>query len=165
MEIAGWRVLSEQLVSVPNSDAFMAARAMLLSGEDLRSTSTSAGDRRSMNEMLEGILSNYVAIQRGLRVKTFSKGRLEMHEWQDDHQQFQMTWRVCDSDGRVHKEWTPQYAQTQWLDIDHRGRIIFGEKGCLWAWEGFPDGEPKLIADLNANKFEPIEAPAWAKEW
>ncbi len=45
------------------------------------------------------------------------------------------------------------------------GGPIFGEHGCLWAWLGFPDGEPKMIADLNENKFEAIPSPAWAREW
>lgn len=52
-----------------------------------------------------------------------------------------------------------------WLDLDGRGRVVYGDKGCLWAWKNFPQGEPKLVADLNANRFEPIPPPDWAREW
>lgn len=52
-----------------------------------------------------------------------------------------------------------------WIDLDAKGRVIYGDRGSLWAWEDFPEGKPHLIADLNENKFEPVEPPGWALEW
>ncbi len=71
-------------------------------------------------------------------------------------------WVLLDLEGKVNRSFNPPESEPQFLDIDHRGRVVFGDQGCLWAWEGFPDGKPTLIADLNANRFEAIEAPAWA---
>lgn len=55
--------------------------------------------------------------------------------------------------------------QHPWLDVDKRGRVVYGDEGCLWAWEGFPKGEPKLVADLNGNLFEGFATPEWARNW
>lgn len=49
-----------------------------------------------------------------------------------------------------------------WADIDAKKRIVYADKGCLWAWANFPEGEPQLIADLNGNTFEEVAPPAWA---
>lgn len=49
-----------------------------------------------------------------------------------------------------------------WIDVDKAGRIVYADKGCLWAWANFPEGEPQLIADLNPNTFEEVAPPEWA---
>ncbi|QYK52329.1 MAG: hypothetical protein KF824_08670 [Fimbriimonadaceae bacterium] len=49
-----------------------------------------------------------------------------------------------------------------WIDIDNFGRVVYANKGCLWAWANFPEGEPQLIADLNPNTFEEVAPPDWA---
>lgn len=49
-----------------------------------------------------------------------------------------------------------------WIDVDNSGRLVFDDKGCLWAWANFPEGEPKLIADLNGYAFEEVPPPDWA---
>jgi hypothetical protein len=54
----------------------------------------------------------------------------------------------------------------RWADWDHRGRLIFTRQGQLFAVnpEDFSSDIPP-IADFNAQSFEPIEAPGWAKRW
>ena len=49
-----------------------------------------------------------------------------------------------------------------WIDVDNSGRLVYADKGCLYAWRDFPNGKPQLIADLNPNKFENIPPPDWA---
>ncbi|MCW3062075.1 MAG: hypothetical protein JWQ02_3896, partial [Capsulimonas sp.] len=58
-------------------------------------------------------------------------------------------------------------ARADWADIDQRGRFVFTRDGKLFVCKemtGGLDGAVEL-ADFNASKFEPIEAPEWAKEW
>lgn len=55
-----------------------------------------------------------------------------------------------------------EWPQRIWIDLDNAGRLVYADKGCLWAWENFPEGEPKLIADLNGNTFEEVAPPDWA---
>lgn len=57
-------------------------------------------------------------------------------------------------------------ANAEWADIDKAGRIVFARDGKLFA--ASIDGGALVereLADFNANRFEPVEAPAWAKEW
>ena len=74
-------------------------------------------------------------------------------------------WELRDEDGVIHRTFKPVLRGAPLLDIDRRGRVIFGEAGCLWAWADFPHGEATMIADLNANQFDPLPAPDWAHEW
>ncbi len=74
-------------------------------------------------------------------------------------------WQLCDDSGKVHRTWSSRNSHLQWIEIDAKGRVIFGENGCLWAWEAFPEGQPTLIADLNSHSFQPILAPDSAREW
>lgn len=89
--------------------------------------------------------------------KTFQGGYLR-RVWDSDGE----TWLLFDKAGNEHRRFK---SIGQWIDLDARGRVIFGCKGCLWAWSGFPKGEPTLIADLNGNVFEQVPPPAWAKAW
>ena len=100
--------------------------------------------------------STYALTRPAIWQKPFSRGVLERILG------FNELWRVRDESGQIRLRLPPDETSIHFLDIDHRGRVVFGDQGCLWAWEGFPDGEPTLIADLNANRFEAIEAPAWA---
>lgn len=74
-------------------------------------------------------------------------------------------WDIVEHSGQIAKTFDHPWHGTQLLDVDHRGRLIFSEGGCLYAWEGFPQGKAKLVADLNGNRFEPIPPPDWATEW
>jgi len=74
-------------------------------------------------------------------------------------------WTAHDTAGAERKFWKPARWHPQWVDIDGRGRVIYGEDGCLWAWSGFPDGRISLIADLNGHVFERKSPPDWALRW
>lgn len=63
------------------------------------------------------------------------------------------------------KRFTLKDGKMQFLEVDFRGRVIFGEAGCLWAWDNCPDGAPTRIADLRDQTFENIVPPKWATEW
>ena len=47
-----------------------------------------------------------------------------------------------------------------WADMDGK-RLVWAEKGCLWAGEVRTDGIQKirLLHDFNGMKFEPLAAP------
>jgi len=62
---------------------------------------------------------------------------------------------------REHK-WTIDARRRPATGIDHRGRQITFEAGCVY---GSEDGVRRLLLDTNPMKFEPIEAPEWAKDW
>lgn len=49
----------------------------------------------------------------------------------------------------------------EWVEWDQRGRLVFARGGGLFA--AHPEVVP--LADFNANRFAPLEAPAWAREW
>lgn len=74
-------------------------------------------------------------------------------------------WSLVDGDGIVRRQWAPLSRVPYWIDYDNNGRIVYADKGFLWAWSGFPEGKPKMIADLNKNEFETIQALEWALEW
>lgn len=74
-------------------------------------------------------------------------------------------WRIIGADGAEVRNFLMKDHDCQFLDVDSRGRVIFGDKGCLWAWERCPEGEPQLIADLNGNVFQDVATPEWAKRW
>lgn len=73
-----------------------------------------------------------------------------------------MRCEVRDHAGRVRLELRPKEYQPQWIDLDPRGRLVYGDRGCLWAWEGFPKGKPKLIADLNGDRPPASRPVTWA---
>jgi|GEM_PF-2369079 len=54
------------------------------------------------------------------------------------------------------------WSENNWIDVDNSGRLVYADKGCLYAWQNFPEGRPALIADLNPNIFESIPPPDWA---
>lgn len=74
-------------------------------------------------------------------------------------------WSAHDEAGVEVRSWVETVWSSHWVDSDGRGRLVFAEGGCLWAWQRFPDGEPTKIADLNDNVFERVEPPEWAKSW
>lgn len=92
--------------------------------------------------------------------KTFLSGTI-----QADIAQSRQYWSLRDATGKERLGWARKENHPQWVDIDQNGRIVFGDRGCLWAWADFPNGKPSLIADLTANRYEEIMAPAWANEW
>ena len=106
--------------------------------------------------LIEESSPRYRTTQPGLWCKPLPSGRLE--RVQDDQEE----WSISELSGLAQKTFRPGVFETQFLDIDYRGRVVFGDQGCLWAWEGFPDGKPTLIADLTQNKFESIAPPDWA---
>jgi len=71
-------------------------------------------------------------------------------------------WIIRTIQGEPMREFRIPWFTGFWIDVDANGRIIFGDKGCLWAWADFPASQPKLIRDLNPNRFERMEAPGWA---
>jgi hypothetical protein len=60
-----------------------------------------------------------------------------------------------------------QINRAEWADWDQSGRLVFSREGKLFglASEDIGRGDPRELVDLNGNKFEPVEAPDWAKEW
>lgn len=74
-------------------------------------------------------------------------------------------WQFFDQEGSFVKEWITPSDQPFWLEVDHNGWPIFSDKGCLYRWTNFPNGEPTLVADLNHYTFEPVAPPAWATKW
>jgi hypothetical protein len=111
-------------------------------------------------ELLMDSVPRYRTVRAGIWRKPFERGslcRIDRHLVEE--------WSICDASDKPRKTWMPRTWQPQFLDLDGRGRIIFGDQGCLWAWEGFPDGKPRMIADLSPNSFTPIAPPPWAIEW
>ncbi|MBI1756633.1 MAG: hypothetical protein HYR64_05950 [Fimbriimonas ginsengisoli] len=104
--------------------------------------------------------SPWITTRSGIMEKPFQRGCLRRETTQDWER-----WSVVDDSGVERRSWKPEEGHPQWVDVNKAGRIVFGENGCLWAWDAFPDGEPALIADLNDQAFECVSAPDWAKEW
>ncbi|MBX3113807.1 MAG: hypothetical protein KF836_04505 [Fimbriimonadaceae bacterium] len=69
---------------------------------------------------------------------------------------------VFDASGTSILRITATGGHPLWIDIDNAGRLVFDDKGCLYAWANFPEDEPQLIADLNPNTFEEVSPPEWA---
>lgn len=54
----------------------------------------------------------------------------------------------------------------EWADWDQRGRLVYAKDGQLFADDlSQPSLTPRLIADLNDMRPEPLVPPAWAKQW
>jgi hypothetical protein len=96
----------------------------------------------------------------GSLTKRFQSGYLK-YEWEGIRER----WSAVDLDGKERLVLEPKEWHPQWLDVDRRGRLIYGHEGCLWAWDQFPNGKAEMIADLNGNKFEGIAPPDWATQW
>lgn len=92
---------------------------------------------------------------------TFSKpcngGKIRYH-YQWEHE----TAQVFDDQGKSILELHRKEHHPLWIDVDNSGRLVYADRGCLYAWKDFPDGKPTLIADLNPNTFENIPPPDWA---
>ncbi len=117
-------------------------------------------DMEAINELIEESSPKWKTEVSGLMEKPFARGFLRRETWA-----IRERWSVYDENGVERRAWAPKAWHPQWVDVDGQGRIVFGEHGCLWAWSGFPEGEIKLVADLNPYKFEGVAAPDWAKEW
>lgn len=158
----GWKVVREYAYELLNPDfRDHVDRAKRLYEEVM--DPMFLADRNKTTEWFEAMVAarpHYKCITTQLMEKPFVGGRLE-RESADGLDR----WSIFDNAGVERRTWRPELFIPQWVDVDGRGRIVFGDKGCLWAWDGFPGGEPKVIADLNGNRFEPIEAPEWAREW
>jgi len=100
------------------------------------------------------VLPNFKSFQ-----KSFSGGEITYHySWDEE-------WcTVHDNQRVVRLELHTLHHHPLWIDVDNSGRLVFANKGCLYAWKNFPEGKPTLIADLNPNKFENIPPPDWALE-
>ncbi len=118
------------------------------------------GDFEGLLIDLQGFSPRYEVERSGLWIKPFAGGTLQ----RTDHYSYEV-WEACDTGGKPHLRFeVPQFG-SQFLDVDQRGRVVYGDKGCLWAWDGFPNGQPTLVADLNGEKFEPVPPPEWATSW
>ena len=55
----------------------------------------------------------------------------------------------------------------EWADWDHRGRLVYAQKGKILAQDADAIGRepPQELIDLSGHRFEEVIAPAWAKEW
>ncbi|RYG33845.1 hypothetical protein EON81_17120 [bacterium] len=60
-------------------------------------------------------------------------------------------WRV--------REWRAHMRFLPIIDFDHRGRVVFVDDRCIYAWEGCPEGKPKKIVDLTEGEFKAIPPP------
>lgn len=83
-------------------------------------------------------------------IKKTDKGRLVYQSTREDDAGDE-TWTLFDAKGNAVRTWNTPLGKPMFIDFDRRGRLVFGEEGCLYAWENWPEGEPRLIADLNAN--------------
>lgn len=74
-------------------------------------------------------------------VKPFATGRLV---------ETRNSFEIQDAAGNAVRAWPKKPFIPQFMEVDHRGRVIFGDQGCLWAWEDFPNGRPYEVADLRS---------------
>lgn len=104
--------------------------------------------RRTLWQWLAGQLP-WVGPSFHLR-KDIPKGRLEC--WYGYELE-----RVCayDQAGNERLRLESNQNHPQWMDVDRSGRLVYSERGCLYAWKNFPGGEPELIADLNDLDSDP----------
>jgi hypothetical protein len=115
------------------------------------------GDLEAFTRSLEAMMPKWKTEQTGIQEKPFATGLLRRevgHAFE--------RWTLLDLAGNQVRTWEPKSNHPQFLDIDTRGRVVFGDLGCLWTWEDFPNGRATLIADLNPNKYQPLAAPPWA---
>ncbi|MCC7434182.1 MAG: hypothetical protein IT363_05810 [Methanoregulaceae archaeon] len=104
----------------------------------------------------------------GIRFKLFRGGHIRYREssvrkrwlWYESE-----TWELLDSEGNIVRAFEDQPEGHVWIDVDHRERVLLAVSGRIYVWEGFPSGEPSLIADLNSNSFAECPPPEWALHW
>lgn len=99
-----------------------------------------------------------------IQTKTLKKGQLQIEISGIDSSLFKekVITRLLVKDTEGVEKVVAEWNQKIWIDTDHSGRMVYADKDCLWAWANFPEGEPKLIADLNGNTFEEVVPPDWA---
>lgn len=165
LERDGWRTASQFETRMTNRKAYDAFNKKFLSS----GLGVLRGDFEEAFKLVsEFVMPEWEMVRPGKAVKTFAKGVLVYEKWLDPGEAIydrSERWSILNSAGKTQMEFRPKPFHPQFLDVDPLGRLVFGDKGCLWAWKGFPDGKPKLIADLNGNRFEPVEAPEWARTW
>ena len=61
------------------------------------------------------------------------------------------TWTLTDPRGKLIRRWQTDPSRPMFIDFDARGRLVYGEEGCLWAWENWAEEDPRMVADLNGN--------------
>ena len=83
-------------------------------------------------------------------LKKVPSGRL-LYESAREDDAGREAWTLFDGAGKTVRRWETEEGKPMFIDFDPRGRVVFSEGGCLWAWAGWPTGEPRLVADLNEN--------------
>jgi len=157
LALRGWKEERKQVTTLLNPDWRRESKRFL---KVLLNPKALDAMLEMLPDALDKMMPRYRTEVTGIMRKPIPRGWLERETWYGNQ-----AWRLVDDSGVVRKDWKPNSFHPQWIDVDGRGRVVFGEAGCLWAWTDFPDDEPKLIADLNGNRFEPVAAPDWAKEW
>ncbi len=95
--------------------------------------------------------------------KRFSHGTIQVNIYEDpESRKWFRRSRLLGEDAGELITFSQSRFQPRLLDVDHSGRVVYGDRGCLWAWEPEFKSTPKLVADLNDDSFESIEAPASA---
>ncbi|MGI8924171.1 MAG: hypothetical protein ACR2HJ_09070 [Fimbriimonadales bacterium] len=159
----GWLDRRQERTVITNED--WQEHANSLNSRNLP-TEASMLDPSFMEEMeafmrdLENSIPKYRTDVTGIKEKPFRSGFLRRETSAVGDR-----WSAHNDSGAEVKSWKPPMWQPQWLDVDGRGRIVFAEGGCLWAWNRFPDGDPTLIADLDLEAFRKVPPPEWALSW
>lgn len=122
--------------------------------------------RRWIAEKTSLFKRGYIAS--GARYKLFPGGQIRYREtsvrkrwlW-NTHE----TWEMLESEGAVIRAFEDRMMGLVWIDVDPLGRVLIADEGRLYRWDDFPVGEPRLVADLNANTFESVAPPDDALLW
>ncbi|MBS1721416.1 MAG: hypothetical protein JSS66_00250 [Armatimonadetes bacterium] len=166
LERKGWLPYSrfQAQVSAPGMSLLEAAKELY---------AIASGDARDRREaigrlLVRSIIPKLEMLKPGALEKSFSGGAVHYVKVVTKRNMwpvFESSWRIVDTEGDIVREWRDKSARPQFLEVDHRGRVVFGDEGCLWAWEDCPKGKPKLVADLRENRFSNVPPPPWALEW
>lgn len=111
-------------------------------------------------ESFEQMIPKYEVTREGVWERSFTNGmfrRIDRYHTE--------VWQLLDSDEKVMREWSVKQSSSFWLEYVDDSDVIFAENGCLIRWKRFPNGKPKIIADLNDLKFESVAPPDWALMW
>lgn len=154
LEKRGWTHGQPGKASLKNPD-YVDYETLL--SEYVRPTQMTYADIEELERLYKKATPVYESISDGRWSKPYPGGRLELIDGKTE------VWRILDRHDATVRAFTVPLFGCKWLDVDHRGRVIFDHEGKLWAWENCPEGEPKMIADLNGNQFEAIPPPDWAK--
>lgn len=166
LESRGWITQSPYHVRMKNKEQWFKSQMKLLAADVFSMLREREGKLDWLQALLQ--LPEFEMLSAGCKTKRFDSGQLRFEEWMEPGKGLdgmKERWSVIDANGTTVKAWEPRSHHPQFLDVDHNGRILFGEMGCLYAWENFPKAKPTLIADLNDNVFEPIAPTEWAKSW